>query len=239
MLYYQLFMKKYITFLLQPLITRSFIAKLKHNFHTLTPFEMLVYFVALRPFWSKQKRFFFEGSIRLMGQMYLAERKSLYETVITYKPRQCFEIGTYTGGGSTFFLGSALSCNNFGTLYTIENNTHCYNKARNYFAKKLPKINKHIQFMFSDTAHAFDQLVNKYDKVDFVFFDGAEEGSQTLEQYNYFLPYFKKGSIIAFHDWSTEKTISVKPIVTIDSSWKKLTELTPPHSIGFAVFIRE
>ena len=228
-------MKKYIKFLLQPPITRAFPAKLKQNFHSLTLFEMIIYFVVIRPFWSKERRFFFQGSLPLMGQMYLAERKALFDTITTYKPRQCFEIGTYTGGGSTYYIGSALAKNGSGTLYTIENNTHCYNKASRYFADKLPKINQCIQFIFSNTAHAFDSMVTSYDKVDFVFFDGAEEGPQTLEQYHYFLPYFKKGSLIAFHDWNTEKTISVKPIVTTDSSWKKLVELTPPNSVGMAI----
>ncbi len=232
-------MKKYLAFLLQPPLTRAFGAKLKHNFHTLTALEMLIYFIAIRPFWSTKKRFFFEGSLGLMGQMYSAERKALYETVTTYKPRQCFEIGTYTGGGSTYFLGSALIANTSGTLFTIENNTHCYNKAINYFAKKLPDINTHIKFIFSDTPHAFDDLVTIYDKVDFVFFDGAEDGAQTLEQYHYFLPYFKKGSLIAFHDWNTEKTALVRSVVTTNPSWKKITELMPPNSVGMTVFIYE
>ncbi len=230
-------MNKYIKFILQPPITRSFGKKLKQNLHTLTPGEMIIYFLFIRPFWSKDKRFFFEGSLPLLGQMSISERKGLYDTILNEKPRQCFEIGTYTGGGSTYYLASALAKTRSGELITMENSEHYFNKAKNYFSNKLPNLNKVVRFIFGSTPNAFDSYVTTYDKVDCVFFDGAENGEQTLEQYQYFLPYFKKGSVIMFHDWNTEKTKAVRPLVLQDARWGKILELQTPYSaVGFTVF---
>ena len=232
-------MQKYLNFLLQPPISRAFKAKLTNNFHTLTPFEMVIYFCCIRPFWSKERRFFYEGSKFLLGQMSIEERKALYQTIVDEKPRQCFEIGTYTGGGSTFFLASGFAKNGTGTVVTLENSEHHYNKAKNYYAKKIPQINKHVSFVFGSTTDALTQYILPDKKVDCVFFDGAEDGQQTVEQYQFFQPYFKKGSIIMFHDWNTEKTRIVRPLILNDTKWKKLIELNPPVSLGFAAFKNE
>lgn len=229
-------MNKYLTFFLKPPITRNFKHNLQHNFHTLHWGEMLVYIIFIRPFWSTERRFFFEGSFGLLGQMYAAERKVLYDTIRTYRPRQCYEIGTFTGGGSTYFISKAMSDSNNGTLITMENDTHYYQKAVNYFSQKLPEQNKHITFLFNHTPTAFLSYIPEDGKVDCVFFDGAEDGAETLAQYRFFEPYFKPGSIIMFHDWNTEKTATVKPVILEKSEWEKITELTPPASVGLAVF---
>ena len=230
-------MNKYLSFLLQPPITKHFRAKLVHNFHTLTPGEMVIYFTLIRPFWSAAKRFYFEGSLGILGQMYIAERKAIFEIITTYKPAQCFEIGTFTGGGSTYFTASALAQNGTGKLYTIENDTHYFNKAKRYFTNKLPTLAKSVDFIFADTPTVFDQYLTPTKKVDCVFFDGAEDGQQTVDQYSYFKPYYQTGSIAMFHDWNTEKTRLVKGVIQADPRWKLLIELTPPTSVGFAAFI--
>lgn len=226
----------YLRFLLQPLVTRDFKKKLIRNFHTLTPGEMVLYFLFIRPFWSADRRFFFEGSLGLMGQMYVAERKAIYELMLERKPRQCFEIGTFTGGGSTFFISAAFTTLNHGTLITMENNEHYYKKAVSYFSKHLPAHNQHINFVFNDSTAAFDALILPEMGVDAVFFDGAEDDSQTLTQYRYFEPHFKPGSIIMFHDWQTLKTAAIRPVIENNPKWVPLVTLTPPTSVGFAAF---
>ncbi len=223
--------------MLQAPISRNFLKKLTHNFHTLTPVEMFLYISVIRLFWSKERRFFFEGSLGLLGQMYTAERKAIFDIVTKYKPDSCYEIGTFTGGGSTYFIASALKENGKGTLYTIENDTHYYQKATNYFKDSLPALATHIDFIFADTPSVFAPILEKTGRADCIFFDGAEDGVQTLEQYQYFVPYYKPGSVIIFHDWNTEKTRLVKDLVLGDSRWQKIIELEPPQSVGLAAFI--
>src|SRR5574340_724385 len=98
-------MNKYFKYLLEQLkISFRFKDKLLHNFHELTLVERLLYFICHRPFWDKERKFFFEGSRSISGQMYIADRRGLYEAILEFQPHNCFEIGTYTGGGSTYFI---------------------------------------------------------------------------------------------------------------------------------------
>lgn len=170
-------------------------------------------------------------------QMYTAERKAIFDIITKYKPDSCYEIGTFTGGGNTYFIASALKENGKGTLYTIQNDTHYYQKATNYFKDSLPALAV-ILILFLLTPQVYlRQSLKRPGRADCIFFDGAEDGGQTLEQYQYFVPYYKPGSVIIFHDWNTEKTRLVKDLVLGDSHWQKIVELEPPQSVGLAAFI--
>ncbi len=208
---------------------------LKQNFWALTHFQQILYVLFIRPFQKKDVRIFFDAVLSLPGQMYKAERKALYATVREVKPDYCFEIGTYTGGGSTFFISKALMDNDAGRLFTIENSERLYNKAINFYERSLKTQYPFIKFILSSSPTVFEQYL-KENRSNMIFLDGAEDGKQTLEQYNFFKPYFKKGTILALHDWNTEKTIKVKPVITRNNHWIKLTELQQPESIGFAIF---
>jgi len=161
----------------------------------------------------------------------------MYNALIEYKPKDCFEIGTFTGGGSTFFIASAFYKNSTGKLITIESDDRLYNKAKNFYANKLKSLNKHTEFIKGDNFSFIEKHITD-GKVDCFFLDGAEDGNQTLEQYNDFLPYCKTGTIMMLHDWNTEKTIKVKNLILQDSGWKMISELEPPISVGFVIFVR-
>lgn len=210
--------------------------KLLSNFGTLSNLEKITYLLFIRPFQNRKDRVFFDGSFFLPGQMYKAERKALYDAVINMKPDYCFEIGTYTGGGSTFFISKALKDNNKGRLFTTENDEFLYKKAKSRYEKYIKSQSPFIEFIFSDKPDVFEKYLQEENKTNFIFLDGAEDGNQTLEQYNFFKKYFKNGTILALHDWNTEKTVQVKPIILQDSNWTKLVELNKPVSIGFAIF---
>ncbi len=210
--------------------------KLNSNFHALSHVDKILYFLFVRPFWPKEKRFFFEGSLLLIGQMYAAERKGLYDIIVQKKPKICFEIGTFTGGGSTFFLASAFHKNGSGKLITLETDERLYNKAKEYYAKRLPHLVPYVTFVHGDSFKSLETYIDG--SIDSFFLDGAENAEQTLEQYNSFLPYCKIGTIMMAHDWNTEKLRSVRPLIEKDSRWKKLLELQPPASIGFVIYER-
>lgn len=208
--------------------------KLDHNFHELSHFQKIVYWLLKRPFWSKEKRFFFESSLLLPGQMYIEDRKALYDIIVEKKPKECFEIGTYTGGGSTFFLASAFHTNGTGKIITIENDTRLYNKALNFYTSRLPHLKQHTEFVLGDSFQHLKKYIEN-NSVDCVFLDGAEDSTQTLDQYNDFLPYFHTGSILMMHDWNTEKTRELKPLILSNPKWKILREIKPPQSVGFLI----
>lgn len=214
----------------------TFNDKLKHNFWALSNKDKFLYLLFIRPFQSKKDRVFFDGSFFLPGQMYKAERKGLYDVVRESKPDHCFEIGTYTGGGSTLFISKALKDNGKGILHTMESDEPLYNKAKNRYRKYIKHNSPFIDFIHSSSPDAFKNFLDDKSAKIMIFLDGAEDGAQTLEQYTFFKPYFKKDTILALHDWNTEKTIEVKPAILEDHHWLKVMELDKPESVGFAVF---
>jgi len=227
---------KYLKYLWRQIrITRSFPDKLNHNYHELTIPEKALYLVFIRPFFSPTKRFFFDGSLGLLGQMYIEERRAIYEAIVKYQPKRCFEIGTYTGGGSTFFIASAFAKLGKGQLITMESDEHLYVRATNYYRKNLPKLNSFIKFIHNSKTATFDEYFHQDNYADCVFFDGAEDQKETIEQYHYFLPHFRPGSIIIMHDWNTEKMKQLRPIIVNDHQWQIVKELKPPQSVGLAI----
>lgn len=231
---------KYLKIILSQLyISKSLPEKLKHNFHELTILEKVLYFIFIRLFFDKEKRFFFEGSIKVPGQMYIADRKALYDVIVKNKPKQCFEIGTYTGGGSTYFLASAFHKIGSGKIITLENNKELYDRAVNFYKKRLPHLMPYVEFVFGDSVKDFEPYLNEDKKIDCVFLDGAEDGKQTKQQYLDFQDYYKKDTILMMHDWNTEKTVDLKPIMESNNDWEKILEIEPPASVGFAAFKRK
>ena len=109
--------------------------------------------------------------------------------------------------------------------------------AKKKYRKFLPELLPYVEFILGDTTRSFEKYIGK--EVDCLFLDGAEDSQQTLDQYNEFSPYFKSGTILMIHDWNTEKTIAIKPVILADTQWEKMIELTQPTSVGFVVFKRK
>ena len=81
----------------------SYQEKLRHHYHELTHEEKHRYQEEDRASFSLEERFFFEGCLLIPGQMHLAERRALYNTILQYKPIHCLEIGTNMGGAAHSF----------------------------------------------------------------------------------------------------------------------------------------
>lgn len=212
--------------------------KLIENYSSLTRPEKIVYFFTVRLFMSKYDRDFFEGSKILQGQLMKAERIALYETVRKERPDYCFEIGTYTGGGSTFFISQALKDNGHGTLITTEIDERLYKKAKQIYSIFYKKQNKRIIFINDSSTEVFEKYIKTGNK-NLYFLDGAENGVQTLEQYEFFKKFIKSGDMVVFHDWNSEKTVLVKPLLANDNSFYLAEELKRPESVGLAIFIKK
>jgi hypothetical protein len=193
----------------------------------------------IRPLVPHQTRWFFEGHSKLSGQLWFKERELIYHVVRTYKPFYCFEIGTWKGGGSTLFITQALFENRRGELHTVEINKNYYIEAKkkyqNYLVHLLPCIN----FYLGDYNRVYSDILSSIPMVNFLFLDGAEDALETLKQYQYFVPYLKRESILMVHDWFSEKTRLVKPFVENKEEWEIMKILKPPNSIGFVMAIRK
>jgi hypothetical protein len=111
-----------------------------HNYHELDRWQRLQYWMWHRGCLSPEDRFFFEGHRWLPGQMYREERRALYEAVLARKPRLCFEIGTASGGGSTFFIASAFKALGAGMLIYLESVRVVHEQAKRRYSADLKHL---------------------------------------------------------------------------------------------------
>jgi len=212
--------------------------KLGHNYHELNDLEKLYYRLMVRATLSADHRFFFEGAPEIIGQMYTAERQALFNTICHFKPRCCFEVGTFTGGGSTFFIASAFQKIGGGKLYTLEANPVLFSLATAAYQAFLPRLLDHVEFIQGGDVGSFAPLITAAGGLDAFFLDGAENADQTLAQYRFFASRIRPGTVMMAHDWHTEKMKTVRPLVESDPQWETLLALDPPHSVGLVVLHR-
>ncbi len=211
--------------------------KLLHNYHELNSREKRRYWLLDRWRLPSTDRFFFDGHRPLPGQMYTADRKALYDTIISQKPRYCFEIGTYTGGGSTFFLGSAFKHLGSGKLVTLETDEYFFNLAQNYYRNNLPQIGHYVKFLHGSNPDVFLPYIHECGgQVDCVFLDGSDNPQETVDQFNFFKQFTHQGTKLMVHDWNTQKTQLLRPILENDEQWQQILILNEPVSVGFVVY---
>ncbi len=191
----------------------------------------------VRLFLRAKTRWFVEGHPQLDGQLWLADRKLLYDTVRAHAPVHCFEIGTWKGGGSTLFIAQALHDNGRGLLHTIEVDRAMVEQARRGYEKYLRHLLPHVEFHAGDYRAEYAPLLAGA-TADLVFLDGAEDARETLAQYEFFLPHLRPGSRLLVHDWLTDKARLVREVLEGRSGWRLEKVLLPPRSVGCALAVR-
>jgi predicted O-methyltransferase YrrM len=177
----------------------------------------------------------YEGHRHIPGQMWFEDRRVLFNAVREMRPRRCFEIGTWLGGGSTLVVARALTRNGFGKLHTIEVEDDLHTQAKAFYAKYLPELLPFVEFHRGDYRTVFPDLIEREGGVDFFVLDGAEDGAQTLAQFEFFAARSHAGTALFAHDWETEKAAEVRPLLESSEDWEIDTVVGPPKSVGLAV----
>lgn len=165
--------------------------------------------------------------------MWFAERRLLLAAVRTYGPRTCAEVGTWKGGGSTYFTALALEENGEGVLHTWETDRGMLEAARRTYESRLPELARRISFHLGDYREA--AVVSE---VDCLMLDGPEDAGQTLEQLRFFEPRMQPGSLLLAHDWHTEKARLIRPLVEAGTLFRIVARVDPPVSVGFIVALK-
>lgn len=190
----------------------------------------------IRPLVPKRIGWFYEGCPGVPGQMWYADRRALYQTIRRYKPQIVCESGTWLGGGSTYFIASALAENGRGVLHTTEVNPEFYDAASQGYERHLSRLRPFVRFHFGESELVYPELLKTVGKVDALLLDGAEDGEQTFDEFHLFEPYLGSNSLVIVHDWNTEKMKVLRPYLEASPNWKLVLEVPPPRSVGFAVF---
>jgi cephalosporin hydroxylase len=167
--------------------------------------------------------------------LWFAERKLLYETVRRYKPEVVFEIGTWYGGGSTYFISEALCHIGSGVLHTVEADSGRHRSAVNYYGAHLAHLLPHVVFHLGTSEDVYPDLLRGLGRVDMLFLDGASDPAQTLAEFKLFSPCLSAGSILVGHDWFQQKMDALRPVIEKSPEWAVLSVLMPPRSVGLAV----
>lgn len=211
----------------------SYVKKSYHNYHEFSPSERSRYNRIDKLDWSIGDRFFFEGCLSIPGEMYKAERKALYDAIIQYQPTHCFEIGTGSGGGSTFFLACAFAELGRGKVITLE---VAGNAALQNYQRFLPGLLPFVEFLTGGDPALFMPFIEDNGViVECVFLDGSDNSEETVAQYKFLEPFFRPGSILMAHDWNSEKMRLLRPIIEGDPDWSIEVQLSEPESVGFIV----
>jgi glyoxylase-like metal-dependent hydrolase (beta-lactamase superfamily II) len=74
----------------------------------------------------------------------------LYETIRRVRPRNCFEIGTWLGGGTTLVIAKALRRNGSGRLHTIELDEEIFSQAVAGYDRLVPELRQYVEFHRGD-----------------------------------------------------------------------------------------
>jgi predicted O-methyltransferase YrrM len=210
----------------------------KHlSYENLSPSEARAWKIA-RVLVPRQRRWFFEGCREVPGQLWYTDRKALYAAVRAARPNTAFEVGTWRGGGSTLFIAQALSDNSRGLLHTIEIDPELVESARSGYDRYLPHLTEYVTFHEGSSTGIYPSLLQHTKTVDFLFLDGKEDANETYREFLMFEPFLRSGSVVAAHDWGTDKAARVRQHVENSSEWEVESVLAPPRSVGLAIVKR-
>lgn len=149
------------------------------------------------------------------GQIEFCEACLLYLAARLYEPRIVVEVGTNTGRGTTYFIAAGLHDNGAGELHTIECSRTYLEEATQRYAsgESLPTAKVHFYL-----GKALEVLPTMPDP-DMLMIDGG--AGEALQEIQLMEPRMLPGSIIAVHDWCTEKVAEAREHLEASPKWKQ------------------
>lgn len=172
---------------------------------------------------------------RFEGQMNVEERELLYNMIMQKNPKIVVESGTCRGGGSTYYISSALrNLDNGGMLYTVEMFEEFYNYAVNLYTNgALSYLRPWVNFKLGNSGDYFLELGRTLPKVDCLMIDGGHDSILMVYDFATLRHLIPIGGLVMCHDWGTGKCDYLRPILSNEHDYKKIAQ-----AIEFAVFER-
>jgi predicted O-methyltransferase YrrM len=142
----------------------------------------------------------------------------LYRIINYFKPQNILELGT-SFGFSTMYMASA---NKKAKIITLEGCSETAKVAMENFQRLGLKNTEQVT---GDFNHTLDEAINKFESLDFVFFDGNHQKEPTLNYFQKCLGKSHNKTVFIFDDinWSAEMKVAWEEIqnhpkvtVTID-----------------------
>lgn len=156
---------------------------------------------------------------RMEGQLSPFERKVLYESVISCRPRIVIEIGTWKGGGSTYIISSALHELGGGLLLSMESNADFHNHAVNLYSTSLHMLKPYIALMYGESLILLGPLTSSGIQIDYAILDGDVSADQTVKEFSLIDKSMPVNGRVFCHDWNTSKMDKMKDTLSGCSMW--------------------
>lgn len=169
------------------------------------------------------------------GQLTDQERQFLYDVVCKEKPKVALEIGTWKGGGSTFFISEALKTYS-GVLYTCEIDVGNFRQA-----VELYRDNPIVKLNLCRGVDLIEKLIGSNTIPDLAFFDGSEIADENLRDFKMLEPHLKIGAAFLAHDWElglridgafSTKNTTLRPYIESSPNWQIIDTISAPYSVG-------
>jgi predicted O-methyltransferase YrrM len=162
------------------------------------------------------------------GQIEAVEAHALYAHIRGSRPAVVIEIGTATGGGTTYWIASALDKNEHGMLHTIEIHRGKYHWATARYRQEMPHLLRRICFHLGNSVELLPHIAAGR-HVDFAMIDGGS-GDVPVQEIKALEDRILPGSSIAVHDWYFDgKTGKVKRYLLGSDKWRLLMEVGPDN----------
>ena len=174
----------------------------------------------------------------MRGQLWYQERKALFEVVKQTRPQIMFEVGTWEGGGSTFFIAEALYRNGSGILHTTEIDRSRFKQAVKSYEQHLPHLLPHVRFHLGASTDVYKDILSEVGTVDAVLLDGEQDASKTVQEFEMFEPFMRPGAKLLMHDWGNEKMRLLRDRLASSDDWTPDLVVSPRGAVGFGVFSR-
>ena len=162
---------------------------------------------------------------RYEGQMNVDERKALYELIMKKKPEIVVETGTCRGGGTTYYIASALR-NLFivdgikREFHTIEMKEEFFSYALHlYYEGKLKYLKPFITAFYHGNSLDVLREVG-FKKIDVAMLDGGADSMASLYDFTTIRHLIPIGGYVVLHDWGQSKCTYLKPVMNNDHDYQ-------------------
>ena len=155
------------------------------------------------------------------------EREKLYRWIYNIRPHKILEIGTGSGGSTTYMAQAALDSNNSCTIYTCDPRR-----------KPIPLFFKLYPFVrFYNTTS--DIFTSKLDRIhfNFIFFDGPDNPHIAINDLIFLEKNMRKGTYFSMHDWDCNKAIRVRSYLQKADNWQRIEVIgKEEESVGLCLY---
>lgn len=149
------------------------------------------------------------------------EREVLYNYVLEHKPQTIAEVGSSRGGGSTFFIASAIANADYSAeFHAMEFYRPNWDYCQELYNTKLSYLRPYVVFHFVNSLKYWPELNHNIVTLDMLLLDGGIDSLAMVYDFVYGQTKMPIGSMLFAHDWDNGKSTMIKKILHGNDDWE-------------------